>query len=166
MHAPHRLIHACTSCIAPWHHRPMHAVTAWALLFWFCLRYTSISSYFGFNVGMSHRHKRNRQLMLWLVHKLIYYCLVPYRWRGELANFLCWRVSSAAIVYGEFTSVDCLDCLEGVVAISNLFIFYVYGVSKLILLDVYELTPQSRIISLMNFRKVRSSKEPSSWGRR
>ncbi len=28
------------------------------------------------------------------------------------------------------------------VAISNLFIFYVYGMSKLILLDVYELTRQ------------------------
>jgi len=40
-------MHACTACIAPLHHRPMHAVTAWALLFWFCLRYTFTSSYFG-----------------------------------------------------------------------------------------------------------------------
>ncbi len=46
MHAPHRLMHACAACIAPWHHGPMHAVTAWALLFWFCLRYTLTSSYF------------------------------------------------------------------------------------------------------------------------
>ncbi len=46
MHAPHRLMHACAACIAPWHHGLMHAVTAWALLFWFCLRYTLTSSYF------------------------------------------------------------------------------------------------------------------------
>jgi hypothetical protein len=46
MHAPHRLMHACTACIAPWHHRLMHTVTAWALLFWFCLGHTFISSYF------------------------------------------------------------------------------------------------------------------------
>ncbi len=48
MHAPHRLIHACTACIALWHHRPMHAVTAWDLLFWFHLGYTFTSNYFGF----------------------------------------------------------------------------------------------------------------------
>jgi len=30
----------------PWHHRPMHAVTAWAQLFWFHLGYTFTSSYF------------------------------------------------------------------------------------------------------------------------
>ncbi len=47
MHAPHRLMHACTACITPWCHRRMHAVTAWALLFWFCPGYTFISSYFG-----------------------------------------------------------------------------------------------------------------------
>jgi hypothetical protein len=47
MHPPHRLMHACTACIIPWRHTPMHPVTAWALLFWFHLRYTFISSYFG-----------------------------------------------------------------------------------------------------------------------
>ena len=40
MHACHRPMHACAACIAPWQHRQMHAVTAWAVLFWFCLRYT------------------------------------------------------------------------------------------------------------------------------
>jgi hypothetical protein len=49
MHAPQMLMYACTACIAPWYHRPMHAVTAWALLFWFCLGYTFISNYFGWN---------------------------------------------------------------------------------------------------------------------
>ncbi len=46
MHALHMLMHACTACTAPWRHRPMYAVTAWPLLFWFCLGYTFISSYF------------------------------------------------------------------------------------------------------------------------
>jgi hypothetical protein len=41
-------MHACTACIAPWCHRPMHVDTAWALSFWFCIGYTFISSYFGF----------------------------------------------------------------------------------------------------------------------
>jgi hypothetical protein len=71
MHAPHRLMHACTARIAPWHHRPMHAVTAWALLFWFHFRYTFISSYFGilrtfcchffkfFHCSMLRNHKSN-----------------------------------------------------------------------------------------------------------
>ncbi len=44
----HWFMHTCTECIAPWHHRLMHAVIAWALLLWFHLRYTFISSYFGF----------------------------------------------------------------------------------------------------------------------
>jgi hypothetical protein len=40
--------YACMYCMhCPWCHRPMHAVTAWALLFWFFLGYTLISSYFG-----------------------------------------------------------------------------------------------------------------------
>ncbi len=46
MHAPHRLMHTCTAYIAPWCLRPMHVVTAWALLFWYYLWYTFISSYF------------------------------------------------------------------------------------------------------------------------
>ncbi len=49
----HRLMHGLTACITPWHRRPIlhglcckhcpmtsQANTAWALLFWFCLRYT------------------------------------------------------------------------------------------------------------------------------
>jgi hypothetical protein len=44
---PHRLMHVCTACIAAWHHRPMHVLTSWALLFWFHLGYTFISNYFG-----------------------------------------------------------------------------------------------------------------------
>ncbi len=47
MHAHHRPMHACTACIAPWHHRLNHAITEWALLFWFCLRYSFTSNYFG-----------------------------------------------------------------------------------------------------------------------
>jgi hypothetical protein len=47
IHAPHRLMHACTTCFDPWCHRQMHSVMAWALLFWYCLGYTFISSYFG-----------------------------------------------------------------------------------------------------------------------
>ncbi len=59
MLAPHRLMHACTACIAPWHHRLMHAVTAWAVLLWFCLRYTFISTYFGYSMGYNHRYLKN-----------------------------------------------------------------------------------------------------------
>jgi len=36
----HRLMDERTACIAPWHHMPIHAVTAWGLWFWFCLGYT------------------------------------------------------------------------------------------------------------------------------
>ncbi len=55
MHAPHRLIHVCTACFAPWCHRLMHAVTARGLLLWFGLRYTFISSYFGYCDLRFHR---------------------------------------------------------------------------------------------------------------
>ncbi len=48
MHAHHTLMHACTAGIAPWCHRLIHAVIAWALLFWIHLGYTFISSYFDF----------------------------------------------------------------------------------------------------------------------
>ncbi len=37
LHAPHRHMHACTACNAPWHLRPTYAVTAWAQLFWIYL---------------------------------------------------------------------------------------------------------------------------------
>ncbi len=69
MHAPHRLTYACTACIAPWHHRLMRAVTAWALLFWFCFRYTFISSYFDPIKNSSHRY-------LWGMNKVI--CTVQW----------------------------------------------------------------------------------------
>jgi len=51
-------MYAPTACIAPWCHRLMHAVTEWALLFRFHLRYTFTSSYFEWYHHAMHRHLR------------------------------------------------------------------------------------------------------------
>ncbi len=49
-HAVHACISLWGACIRMQYHRPMHALTAWALLFWFHLGYTFISSYFVFDL--------------------------------------------------------------------------------------------------------------------
>jgi hypothetical protein len=40
MHAVHACISLWGVCISLWCHRLMHAITPWALLFWFCFGYT------------------------------------------------------------------------------------------------------------------------------
>jgi hypothetical protein len=58
--------YACMSCMhCPWNHRPMHAVTAWALLFWFCLGYTFISSYYFAKTSNQGKSRRQAGEFLW-----------------------------------------------------------------------------------------------------
>jgi len=37
-----------------------------------------------------HRHKINRLLSLWLVHKLVDYFMVLHSWQSKLTHFACW----------------------------------------------------------------------------
>ncbi len=95
MHAPHRLMHAWTACIDPWCHRQMHAVTAWALLFWYCLGYTFIYGYFGRRWSL-RTQKPSLGFVIEFFHCIFRQQKKVFFFVRVLGFFVCWTLHQLA----------------------------------------------------------------------